>query len=115
MGITGNIDAPGGNVFWVAPDGIKTGLHNLRGKEAGQAIFSPEIPWGEFSPFNPSASDSAAPLGLTWAATFMIGQAATLFPSFLPCLVSVSGYSPCGWLLLVAQESPNLFFHVLRG
>jgi anaerobic selenocysteine-containing dehydrogenase len=34
MGITGNIDVPGGNIFWVPPEGIRPGLHKL-GKGAG--------------------------------------------------------------------------------
>ncbi len=34
MGITGNIDAPGGNVFWVPPEGIRPGFHKARGKGA---------------------------------------------------------------------------------
>jgi len=38
MGITGNIDVPGGNVFWVPPKGIRSGLHKLRGKEEGGSL-----------------------------------------------------------------------------
>ena len=40
MGITGNIDVPGGNVFWVPPKGIRSGLHKLRGKEE-RGVLSP--------------------------------------------------------------------------
>jgi anaerobic selenocysteine-containing dehydrogenase len=35
MGITGNIDAPGGNVFWVPPKDIRPKTHKLAGGKGG--------------------------------------------------------------------------------
>jgi anaerobic selenocysteine-containing dehydrogenase len=56
MGITGNIDAPGGNVFWVPPKGIRSGLHKLRAKEAGGLISAEKkaaVISGKRFPFTP--------------------------------------------------------------
>jgi anaerobic selenocysteine-containing dehydrogenase len=56
MGITGNIDAPGGNVFWVPPKGIRSLLHKLRGKEAGGLISAEKkaaVISGKRYPFTP--------------------------------------------------------------
>jgi anaerobic selenocysteine-containing dehydrogenase len=56
MGITGNIDVPGGNVFWVPPEGIRSGLHKLRGKEEGDLLSAGKraaIISGKRFPFTP--------------------------------------------------------------
>ncbi len=39
MGITGNIDVPGGNVFWVPPKGIRPKSHKLTDGKAGRGQF----------------------------------------------------------------------------
>ncbi len=55
MGLTGNIDVPGGNVFWVPPEGIRPGLHKL-GKGSG-GVMSDEkkaaVIGGRRFPFTP--------------------------------------------------------------
>jgi anaerobic selenocysteine-containing dehydrogenase len=56
MGITDNIDAPGGNVFWVSPKGIRSVLHELRSKKAGGLISAEKkaaVISGKRFPFTP--------------------------------------------------------------
>jgi anaerobic selenocysteine-containing dehydrogenase len=58
MGITGNIDVPGGNVFWVPPKDIRPKSHKLAGGKGGPGQFpTPEkksvVISGERFPFTP--------------------------------------------------------------
>jgi anaerobic selenocysteine-containing dehydrogenase len=56
MGITGNIDAPGGNVFWVPPKGIRSVLQELRSRKAGGLISAEKkatVISGKRFPFTP--------------------------------------------------------------
>jgi anaerobic selenocysteine-containing dehydrogenase len=56
MGVTGNIDVPGGNVFWVPPKGIKSGLHELGGKRGGGLLSAEKkaaVIGGKRFPFTP--------------------------------------------------------------
>ncbi len=56
MGMTGNIDVPGGNVFWVPPEGMRSGLHEL-GSKRGHGLMSAEkkaaVISGKRFPFTP--------------------------------------------------------------
>ncbi len=52
MGITGNIDAPGGNVFWVPPEGIRSGLDDLRSRDLMPAEKKAAV-LGRRFPFTP--------------------------------------------------------------
>jgi len=56
MGMTGNIDVPGGNVFWVPPKGIRSGLHELGGKGGGGPMSAEKkaaVISGKRFPFTP--------------------------------------------------------------
>jgi anaerobic selenocysteine-containing dehydrogenase len=56
MGITGNIDAPGGNVFWVPPKGVRSVLQELRSRKAGGLLSAEKkatVISGKRFPFTP--------------------------------------------------------------
>ena len=56
MGITGNIDAPGGNVFWVPPKGVRSVLQELRSRKAGGFLSAEKkatVISGKRFPFTP--------------------------------------------------------------
>ena len=60
MGITGNIDAPGGNVFWVPPQGIRSVLHELRSRKAGGLLSAEKkaaVIGGKRFPFTPDCHE----------------------------------------------------------